>query len=265
MRNVKTVAVQFMNGFFSPARGLALILSRPRIRLFAILPFGLTAVIFIGGGVSSFRYLSVLVPSAVESALGFLGVHPGPFVYWPLWIIAWLAAVFAVFYGLFILTRLIAAPFYGLLAERVLIEEGALPDEPFRLGPWLGIMLRMLGVSIARAVLFTAIGVVLFAMSFIPMLGFLSATGFLLIVALDLADYAFEALRMSLRQRLRFFRCHFPVFLGFALALGLVFLIPGLNFFLFPASVAGASDLVRRFLDDPQSDCPRGFFESARW
>jgi uncharacterized protein involved in cysteine biosynthesis len=46
--------------------------------------------------------------------------------------------------------------------------------------------------------------------------------------------------------RFAFFRQHFAVFVGLGVSLGLVFLIPGLNFFVLPASVAGGADLVRR-------------------
>jgi uncharacterized protein involved in cysteine biosynthesis len=76
----------------------------------------------------------------------------------------------------------------------------------------------------------------------------------LILIGYDVTDYALEALQWSWERRVKFFRENFPAFIGLGAALGLVFLIPGLNFFLLPASVAGAAELVRKLaLPAPQS------------
>jgi uncharacterized protein involved in cysteine biosynthesis len=89
-------------------------------------------------------------------------------------------------------------------------------------------------------------GGVLFVFTFIPIFSTLAGICFLMLAAADISDYALEVLELKLSQRVRFFLDHFAVFLGFGMTMGVVFLIPGLNFFLLPASVAGASELVSR-------------------
>jgi uncharacterized protein involved in cysteine biosynthesis len=105
----------------------------------------------------------------------------------------------------------------------------------------------MFGVSVLRGFLFGLLGAVLFVFSFVPGLGLLTGFCFLVLVAFDICDYALEALQMNLSERIYFFRRHIAVMVGLGAIMGLVFLVPGLNFFLFPAAVAGAADVVRRF------------------
>lgn len=249
---MKRFATDFWMGLFAPLRGLHLLATRRHLRVLAILPFLLSVLIFVVGGF--FGLHSLLLPYApVLSAkiIGFLGgatVMSG-FLYWlALLVFVWPVLLFTLLYGLYLASRICAAPFFSLLAERVLIEEKVLPDAPFRIFPWLGASVRMFVVSLGKALVFTVLGAVLFFLSFIPVVNIFSSIGFLLIVAFDMTDYSFEALQLGLRRRFALFKSHFAVFLGFALALGLVFLIPGLSFFLFPASVAGGSDVVRRLI-----------------
>ncbi len=144
------------------------------------------------------------------------------------------------------LTRLIASPFYGLLAERVLMKQGVLAEGKTSAGHWVLGRFRMTRGAFVKAVLFLIIGLILGLLSFVPGVGLFTAFAFLVLLAYDVVDYALEAMAWKSARRLVFFREHFAVFLGLGTALGLVFLIPGLNFFVLPASVAGGSDLVRR-------------------
>ncbi len=247
---MNTFFSEFTTGLLAPWRGTELILSKPRVLRFAILPFIITTIVFLAGLGWGFSLLAGWIPSIATMMMGWFGMDPtsfgSTFLYWTIIIAAWPFALFALVYFLFLLARLIAAPFYALLAEQVLIETGALADRPFQFGEWLRVNARLFGVALVKVGFFALIGIVLFILSFIPGLGLLTGFGFLLIAAYDIIDISLEALQLGFRQRFQFFRARMPAFLGFACVLGLVFLVPGLNFFLFPAAVAGGSDVVRR-------------------
>jgi uncharacterized protein involved in cysteine biosynthesis len=238
-------------GFLVPARGLNIIMTHSRVRRLAVLPFFLTVVIFVVGVTWSFPVLTELVSSFTTKVIAIIGVAKtssfASALSWIIPIMTWPVVIFAALYMIFILTRIAVAPLYALLAERVLIEKGALPESPFRFGVWLATSVRMFGVSVLRGFLFGLLGAVLFVFSFVPGLGLLTGFCFLVLVAFDICDYALEALQMNLSERIYFFRRHIAVMVGLGAIMGLVFLVPGLNFFLFPAAVAGAADVVRRF------------------
>lgn len=248
---MNSIVDQLSVGFAAPLRGFRLIMKHRSVRRMAILPFLLSFLVFIVGLSIGAPFLIASVPVWSAGAVSVLGLTAvsflGGLLYWVLLLLLWPTAIIALLYLLFVVSKILGAPLYALLAEQVLKAEGVLQDSPFRLMPWLATNARMIWVSVLKSVLFLGVGGVLFVLSFIPGVALLTGFGFLLIVTFDLTDYSFEAVQMSLNDRLRFFRQHFLAFSGFALTMGLVFLIPGLNFFLFPAAVAGGSDMVRRY------------------
>ncbi|MCM2280500.1 MAG: EI24 domain-containing protein [Bdellovibrionaceae bacterium] len=244
---MKDASVHFIDGFSSSFRGLKALARTRRLWPYALAPFVIGAALLgvglswaftnLGPWINGWATGAAVVPEALRST-----------VYWLVVILLWPVCLVAIFYGVFIATKILAAPFHALLAERALMEFDALQDRPFQFGPWVRVSVRMLRVSIVKALLFAVLGLFLFAVSFVPVLNVFAAFGFLLIVAFDSTDYSFEALQMGFRDRLGFFRRHFFYFCGLAASLGLVFFIPGFNFFLFPAAVVGGSDLVSRRL-----------------
>lgn len=240
----------FTTGFAVPFRGVGLLLSKRRLRLLGIVPIFMTAATLILGVAFAFPLLSANLPVFVQSALVFVGMAATGWLtsifYWLSLILLWPAALFALVYFLFVISRVLATPFYALLAEAVLVETGLIQDRPFRVREWLAISARMLMVSLGKLVIFVVLGATLFLFSFLPGLGLLTAFGFLLMASFDIVDVSLEAMQIGLRDRIRFFRGEFSSFAGLAMVLGLVFLVPGLNFFIFPASIAGGSEIIRR-------------------
>jgi uncharacterized protein involved in cysteine biosynthesis len=243
---------KFTSGFLSPLVGASLLVTNRTLRRLAFLPFVATVFVFVFGLSLGLPLITSAVTPFTQRLLAFFGVRLSssngvvlstiiPFLIWP-------ALALALFYILMTLTRLIASPFYGLLAERVLMKQGLLKDEKIKAGDWLQKQIRITRAAVIKAGLFLIIGLVLGLLSFIPGVGLFTAFAFLILLAYDVVDYALEALAWSYEMRVAYFREHFAVFLGLGVSLGLVLLIPGLNFFVLPASVAGASDLVRRTL-----------------
>jgi CysZ protein len=240
-----TVLGKFTQGLGSFFRGFGLLLRTPGLWPYSITPFLIGMGLLIWGLVWAFSHLGVLVEAALLTLASLSGLYFSV-LYWLALILVWPAFVLALFFFVFLISKVIASPFNALLAERALLQLGHIEDRPCRLGPWLRVSARMLVVSFVKAVVFAVLGIVLLLLSFVPVLNVAAAFGFLLIVAFDSADYSFEALQMGFRARIRYFFAHFAEFSGFATSLGLVFFIPGFNFFLFPAAVAGGSNLISR-------------------
>ena len=244
---------KFMIGFMAPLRGLKLSFTLPGLFKWCVIPFLLTALVFIIGGSLLFPAMAGWIPAFATWMLTTLGMVTGSFFftfsYWLALLVAWPVAILALLYGLFLITRVVAAPFYSLLAERSLMAMGVLNDEPFNFSAWLAHSTRMLVVALLKAIVLGLLAFVLFVLSFIPAVGVISAFGFLLIAAFDIVDFSLEALRMGFRARFAYLGRQFFAISGFAAALGLVFLVPGLNFVLFPAAIVGAGDVVRRLAE----------------
>jgi CysZ protein len=241
---------KLVSGFLSPLIGASLIVTHRSLRRLALLPFLITVFIFVFGLAAGLPFITSMVAPFTKALLGWLPLRPHstgatvlssvvPFLIWP-------ALALALIYILLTITRLVASPLYGLLAERVLMKQGVLSEERIDTMRWVRRQARATRAALLKAALFLVLSVILALLSFIPGLGLFTSFAFLVLLAYDVVDYALEAMALSYEQRVDFFRQHFAVFLGLGAALGLVFLIPGLNFFVLPAAVAGGSDLVRR-------------------
>lgn len=243
----------FFIGFSSPFKGLQLILSNRRLFRTALLPFLLTAAVFIAGLIMGFPLLAYYIPLMTIGSLSYIGVGGGSIwytiLYWVIAVLVWPAAIFGLFYALFLASRLIAAPFFAYLAEHVLIERGLIEDRPFEFVDFIVTNWRLLGVSLFKVLIFLLLGFCLFILSFFPGLGLLTGFGYLLMAAFDVVDMSFEGMRLSFDERVQVFREELPSFFGLAMVMGLVFLVPGLNFFLFPAAVAGGSEIIQYRFD----------------
>lgn len=165
-------------------------------------------------------------------------------LYYPLLIIFWLVFIVLYFYVVYVLTSVVASPFYAIVAEKTLRHLKAIEERPFSLRQTLGVSLRMFGVSLVRGSLLLFIGVFLFVVSFVPALNLLAGYAVFVLLAFDSMDYAFEASAYGLRQRLRFFRDNLPEFLGMGGFVALTSFIPGLILMVMPLAVVGSAELL---------------------
>jgi CysZ protein len=231
-------------GFVAPLNGIRFLKAHPKLLVLASVPFVANVlVLFMGLGyvINNSYWIDSMVTKygfAADAGWFFLILHT------VLKVLAWLTLVIFVSLAGYFVGQLVASPFSSLLAEQTLITSAGMPDRPFQVTQWLKLSLRMLKVTFIKAVIFLSIGTMLFMLSFFPFLTIFCHMGLLLMLAFDCADYSFESLGMGFRQRISFFLANFFGFLGFAFSMGVILLIPGLNFFLFPASVVGASLLV---------------------
>lgn len=223
-------------------RGVRL-LTRRGLRRFVVVPLLVNVLVFSGAiyaGVAAFDGFVAWMEARVPSWLHWL-----EWLLWPLFVLTLLVLVF---YSFGLVANLIAAPFNGLLAEKVelhltgrpLSEGGGLAKAMRELVPTLVDEVRKVMYSLLWAVpfliLFLIPGVNLAA----PVLWFLYTAWML---ALQYVDYPmgnhgfkFSAMRSGLRKRRL-------LGLGFGAAAAGMTLVPVLNFIVMPSAVAGATAL----------------------
>lgn len=161
--------------------------------------------------------------------------------YYPLLILAAVALFAGVLYAVYFVHAVISIPFYAAMAERALRMGGAEVEQSSSVTDYAANFLRMLRVSLTKAILFFVLGIGLFILAWIPGLNFLSIAGAMFLLAFDCMDYSFEVKRLGFRSRLRYALGHFSQWLGHALGLGLTLVIPGLTLLVIPGAVVGAA------------------------
>jgi len=173
---------------------------------------------------------------------------------WLSWLWDWLLIVIHFLVGLMLLIasviafffvfHLVAAPFHGLLAEKVL----ALVHHQSSSLPWWAfgkIMGRACGREFQKFFYFVFGVLLLFCLGWIPVVNFVGPVLWALwgmwILALEYCDFAADAQQVSfklLRQKL--FK-HKWCCLGFGSAVGVVLLVPFVNLITLPAAVIGGT------------------------
>jgi CysZ protein len=234
MRNNPTAGAGYL------LRGLSLI-TKPGLRPFVLIPLLVNILIFsllIWLGVSQFESLMDSLLPSDESWLSWLR--------WLLWPLFAVALVLVVFYSFTVIANLIAAPFNGLLAEKVeLYLGGRLTEQPggFKqvakdIIPSLLSELRKLFYFLLRAIplllLFPIPGINIIA----PFLWLAFSAWFL---ALEYVDYPMANHGLKFKQQhQRLKQARLPA-LAFGGGLTLLMMVPILNFVAMPAAVAGAT------------------------
>jgi len=247
---LKNLVAEFSTGLMAPFKGIETIFGNPKVRHAAILPFIVVLVVFVVGAVVGLPFLfdAVLwVANATVEAIGVDASSPWAItLYWIFVLISLPVAICALLLALFLSSQLLATPFYAFLAERALLEAGLKEQESLPVWRWLMSNAHLFFVAIVKVLVYALLGTSFLIMSLLPGVGIFAAFGLLLMAAFDIVDISLDALNLGLRARLRFFQEELAAISGLAAMLGLVFLIPGLNFFLFPAAIVGSSEIIAR-------------------
>lgn len=233
-------------------RGLRLI-AQPGLRRFVLVPLLINVLVFSAAvwyGVVSFETFIAWMQSKVPAWLQWL-----EWVLWPLFV---LALLIVVFYTFTLVANLLAAPFNGLLAEKVelhltgrpLNEGGGLKKVLIELAPTLIDELRKLLYILLWAVPFLLLFLIPGVNVAAPLLWFLYTAWML---AFEYSDYPMgnHGLRLrAIRGRLRRRRA---LALGFGATAAGMTMIPVLNFVVMPSAVAGATAMwVEAFAGDDE-------------
>lgn len=236
-------------------RGFQL-LTKPGVRGYVLIPLLINLLIFIGITAIAIEQFGHLL----DWLMGYLPEWLG-FIAWLVWLVFALLLAVVYGYGFSLLGNVLAAPFYGLLSERVQhLLAGKVAEQPLTIKiageiAWRAFKreLRKLGYFLPR---FAIVLAVCLALSFVPVVNLLvPVIGFLWgawSMSLQYLDYPADNNQISfdaLRERLRGQR--WLVF-GFG---GLVLFgasLPLVNLLVMPAAVAGATALWMERMDKPQ-------------
>jgi CysZ protein len=244
------VARRFIGGMGYLGRGLRMWITSPRLMLLGAVPALIVGAVYTTGIV----VFAVNLDAVAAWITPFAGAWTEP-ARVAVRFAAGAALVGAVLllavFTFVAVTLFVGDPFYERIWRAVEANLGDQPsemDEPF----WRS-LLRGLGGAIRLLALTLLVGLTLFASGFIPIVGqtVVPVLGVVLggwILTLELTGYAFDARRLSLRQRRRMLGTRRASTLGFGMLSYLLFLVPFGAVLIMPAAVAGATMLSREAL-----------------
>ena len=191
-------ARRFIAGVLAPYAGLLLIANHRTLLRVAMIPFIVSLLVFVVGLSVGLPFITGLVSPFVRNVVGFFGFKTGSqssdVLSWILPVLIWPALALALFYLLLNVARLIAAPFYSLLAKKVLEIRGLLPAEKENVVAWTLASFSRSQSAIVKTALFLVMGLILGLISFVPGLGLFTGVCFLILLAYDIVDYALDVL-----------------------------------------------------------------------
>jgi len=217
------------------------LITRPGLRRFVVAPLLVNILVFSGAiyyGVSQFQHFLTWMDAKIPSWLDWLN--------WILWPLLVLSLVILVFYTFSLVANLIAAPFNGILAEKVelyltgrpLSSSAGIKEILIDLIPTLYDETKKVLFALAWAVpfliLFLIPGVNLAA----PVLWFLYSAWML---TLQYTDYAMSNNGLKFREIRARLRSRRLMGLGFGAAAAVLTMVPVLNFLVMPSAVAGGT------------------------
>jgi CysZ protein len=239
-----------LNGAGYLLHGLSLI-GKPGLRPFVVIPLTVNIVVFsllIWFGIEQFDGLMDRFLPSDESWLSWLR--------WLLWPLFAIALILTVFYTFTVIANLIAAPFNGLLAEKVeRYLGGTLPEQPGGFKQIAKDMLPALFSELRKLSYFLLRALPLFLLYLIP--GINIVAPFLWIafsawfLALEYMDYPMANHNLLFKEQRQQLKRHRLTAITFGGSLTLLMMVPVLNFVAMPAAVAGATVFWR---DRMQSD-----------
>lgn len=237
----------FVRGFSIPFRGVLLVFSSIRLLMLAVLPFWLCLFGFMYGLWYVWNSSFTIVPHLMNWVPGLYNftekLKIGEFsliaalIQGTFW---FFLLIFASYFS-YVVLCIVGAPFYSLMADRILLRRGV--DAPVKNSflRWLYSTLRMLIISIVKICFFLGLSVVLFVISFFTIGMLIVPLCLSVMMAYDCLDFSFECMTMSLRERIRYFFEHLSLFAGLALAILVISVIPGLFTFTLPFFIAGGA------------------------
>lgn len=216
-------------------------LPRAGLRGFVAIPLLINTLLFGGGiwlGASQLQRLDQAVQGWLPDWLAWL--------HWLLWVLFVLTVLVVIFYAFSLVANAIAAPFNGLLAERVekmIHPNGRVPLPPGE-SSWRDLLFSPL-TELRKLLYFIGWAIPIVIVSFVPGANvaapvlWVAFTSWML--ALEYADYPLSNRGLNFRDQRRLLRQHGLLTLGFGGMTLLLTLIPVLNFLAMPAAVVGAT------------------------
>lgn len=227
-----------LQGVFYMVRGFAL-LSKPGIRSFVIVPFLISVAVFVGLISVALHYF--------EQGMQYLIPPDLQWLHWLLVPLAAVALLVLAVYSFTLIANLLSAPFNGMLAQAV--EEyltGTTPEQTA--ADWKQMVHELpatLGMELRKLIYMTGWMLPCAVLLLIPVLGQLVwflCSAWMLVV--EYADFPLGNHHLSFPNQRRYLQQQRLAVLGLGSTSLLMTLIPGLNFFAMPATVAATTLLA---------------------
>lgn len=216
-------------------------LTQKGLRRFVVIPFIVNVVLFAGLfylGIHYFsdvtRWIETLLPSWLD------------WLTWLLWILFVIAAIIIITYTFTIIANIVAAPFNGMLSEKV--EKMLTGDEQITEGGW-SIIYKDIPRSIKRALQFVIYylprAILALILFFIPVVQIAATPVWFLLNAwmmtVQYMDYPMDNHRISFGDMRNLLGQKRAVNLSFGSIVMFATMIPVVNFIVMPAAVIGAT------------------------
>lgn len=221
-------------------RGLQLI-REPGIRLYAVIPLAINAVLFLGLLVYLAMRIDVWVNAVTPELPDWL-----QWLHWLIWLVAAVSAFVLSFFAVSLVANLIAAPFNEALAERVEHFLAGEREEQTT-SRWFHSVLEAITNEARKLAYFILRAVPLLLLYLIP--GVNAAAPFLWLLfsawmlAVEYTDYPMGNNGLGFATQRRVLSRHRGLSLGFGGAVLGLTAVPMLNVIIMPAAVAGATAL----------------------
>ncbi|MES9826745.1 MAG: sulfate transporter CysZ [Candidatus Thiodiazotropha sp.] len=221
-------------------RGLAL-LTKPGLRPFVLIPLTINIIVFsllIWFGIDQFEQLMDRFLPGDESWLAWLR--------WILWPLFTITLLLIIFYTFTVIANLIAAPFNGLLAEKVELHLGGkIPSQPTGAKQIVKDVVPSIVSELRKLLYFLLRAIPLLILFLIPGLNivapFLWMAFSAWFLAVEYGDYPMANHNLAFKkQHMRLKQARYSS-LTFGAGLTLMMMVPILNFIAMPTAVAGAT------------------------
>lgn len=216
------------------------IICQPKFRLFLLVPFCVNIALF----TTLIIWAKSLFSGWMASLLSWIPEWLA-FLEWLFWGIYLVVILMTLFYGFIAAANLIAAPFYGYLAE---ITEKHLTgkdnDAEFSWGELVKLIPSTVKRELQKILYYLPRVLGLFILGLIPGLNVFAALGWILfsgwMMAIQYIDYPADNHKLSFSEMRSYLSEHRLTSLGFGVVVFGATLIPLLNFLALPAAVCGA-------------------------
>ena len=233
--------MKLVKGFSYLLKG-AKLLTYPGLRIFVLLPLLVNIIVFALGLALLISFVAGWMDSVVAWLPAWLvGIT------WLLWSLFVLVFGIAVFFGFNLLANFIAAPFNGLLAEKVQLHLTGQVLGEASFGTIVASIPRSAGREISKLTYYLPRVLLLVVISLIPGINVVAPWLWILfgawMMVVQYIDYPMDNNGVSFRHMRRQLKQQRLLHLGFGGGVSLLLMLPLVNFFAMPIAVAGATAL----------------------
>ncbi len=216
------------------------LLSEKKLRVFVLFPLVINIILFSGALYFMFNQLPIWIASWLSFLPDFLSFLE--FILYPLFAIT---AMLVVYYSFSILANIIAAPFNGILSERVEQMLGGYEVADESLKELLAIIPQSIGREFAKLAYYIPRVILLLILSFIPGINLFAPFFWFVfgawMMAIQYCDYPMDNNKVTFKQMLVLLKKKRLTSLGFGSVVQVAMMIPILNFIMMPVAVIGAT------------------------